>query len=305
MPDYHILNLGAGVQSTTIYLMYLEGLFTPGMTTSIFADTQDEPKAVYRHLQWLISLGGPEIKVRTRGCLGDNLKVGMNGTGQRFISIPAYTKPSEVNAIFKAEPEDLSLEYDDGVMPDGRGQREGMIRRQCTQEYKLVVIHDTIRREVLGLQKGDRIPKDVTITNIIGISMDEIGRMYRIRDRETKKLKFRFPLIEMEMTRQDCINWLQGRVPHEVPRSACVYCPFHDDNEWLAIKESPEDWARAVEIDEALRIPGNVVNRGMDALMYLHESCVPLKDVVLRATPRVAKPLQLGFWRECKGMCGL
>ena len=43
--------------------------------------------------------------------------------------------------------------------------------------------------------------------------------------------RMRAPLIERHMTRRDCLDWLdeRGTVPHEVPRSACVFCPFHDD----------------------------------------------------------------------------
>lgn len=309
MNEIHILNLGAGVQSTTLDLMYREGAITgEPVRCSIFADTKEEPKAVYDHLAWMQSLPGHEILVRSRGSLGDQLKNGLNATGQRFISIPAYTKPQEINRVFREEPAELSLDYDDGIMPDGREDREGMIRRQCTQEFKLIVIYDTIRREILFLEKGERIPKGTRIINVIGISLDEAGRAMRMLKRETKSNGFRFPLLELQMTRQDCINYLEGRVPHKVPRSACVFCPFHDDNEWLDLKEfDPEGWNRAVEVDESLRIPGNVVNRGMDAPMYLHDSCQPLRLVnFVRSPKKVGAQMLLGnFWRECQGMCGV
>jgi len=47
------LNLGAGVQSTTVYLMYLTGEIQPNIECAIFADTGEEPGAVYRHLEWM------------------------------------------------------------------------------------------------------------------------------------------------------------------------------------------------------------------------------------------------------------
>lgn len=52
MITMRILNLGAGVQSTTIFLMAHEGEL-PMIDYAIFADTQEEPKAVYDHLAWL------------------------------------------------------------------------------------------------------------------------------------------------------------------------------------------------------------------------------------------------------------
>lgn len=308
MREIHILNLGAGVQSTALHLMYVEQAIKPPIECSIFADTQGEPKSVYRHVEWLQSLGGPEIKIRTRGSLSAQLKNGLNATGQRFISIPAYTKPQQINEAFRQEPTELSLDYDDGEMPVKGDDREGMIRRQCTKEFKLVVIYKTIREEILGLKPGERMPKDVRIINVVGISLDEVGRAMRMLKRETKSNGFKFPLLDAQMTRQDCLNYLEGRVPHKVPRSACVYCPFHDDNEWLELKNhDPEGWAEAIDVDRSLRSPGNVVNRGMDAPMYLHESCVPLELAVFKPAPKkVGAQMLLGtFWKECQGVCGV
>ncbi len=51
--SYHILNLGAGVQSTALYLMFCRGDIEPTIDYAIFADTGEEPQAVYAHLEWL------------------------------------------------------------------------------------------------------------------------------------------------------------------------------------------------------------------------------------------------------------
>lgn len=49
------LLLGAGVQSTTLALMAAHGEIGPMPDCAIFADTHWEPKAVYDHLNWLMS----------------------------------------------------------------------------------------------------------------------------------------------------------------------------------------------------------------------------------------------------------
>ena len=64
MKTTHILSLGAGVQSTTLYLMFLHGEITPQIDCAIFADTGEEPESVYEHLEWLKAQGGPPILVR-------------------------------------------------------------------------------------------------------------------------------------------------------------------------------------------------------------------------------------------------
>jgi len=59
LTEYHVLNLGAGVQSTTLYLMSMSGEVRP-FDVAIFADTGEEPQAVYKHLEWLQSLKGSQ-----------------------------------------------------------------------------------------------------------------------------------------------------------------------------------------------------------------------------------------------------
>lgn len=294
MREFHILSLGAGVQSTALYLMFMRGDITPPLDAAIFADTQEEPQVVYRHLEWLQSLKGPPIIVRTVGKLGDDLVQGRvrpndvkwSERTRRFASIPAFTTA------------------------DG-GQTVGITRRQCSKEYKTEVIDRTIRREILGLQPRQRIPRDTHVASYMGISLDEAGRAARIRDvfkANNRKFVPKFPLIERFMTRANCIDWLiRYGVPHETPRSACTFCPYHSDYEWDRIKrEDPEGWKRAVQVDYALRSDGSVVNRAMDQVMYLHRSCKPLELVQLDTTPDPRKAqLAINFSVECEGMCGI
>lgn len=68
-----ILNLGGGVQSTTLYLMALRGEIAP-IECALFADLKEEPGSVYRHMEWLKSLNGPTIHVIDAGSLGDDLR---------------------------------------------------------------------------------------------------------------------------------------------------------------------------------------------------------------------------------------
>ena len=74
--EHRVLNLGAGVQSTTVYLMYVRGEITPQIEYAIFADTGEEPASIYRHLEWLKSLSGPPIVSVSIGKLGDDLQQG-------------------------------------------------------------------------------------------------------------------------------------------------------------------------------------------------------------------------------------
>ena len=308
MQDVHVLNLGAGVQSSWLYLAFMgiiEAPFElPKLDVAIWSDTGDEPGAearelglpdtpgsVYAHLDWLRSLNGPPILTGQKGVISKDLARGDGGHGNRLASIPAFTQ-------------------------DLKG-KIGKVKRQCTKEYKLEVIGKVLRRDFLGLPKG-RSPKGVTVHQYIGLSFDEGGRV--ARQRKIKKPNYlvtHFPLWENMITRAQCRIDLAVVVPHRVPRSACVQCPFHDDDEWQRIKAEPLDWQRAVRADESLRVPGNIVNRNMDAKMYLHRSCQPLVQIdfaALKAEKErdmgerekiLAAQGNLNFAEECLGMCGV
>ena len=284
MIERHVLNLGAGVQSTALYLMMMEGR-APKIEAAVFADTQEEPAAVYRHLEWLIALNGPRIIVATLGKLGDDLLRGEALYRVRFAAIPSFI-----------------------LNPDGR---VGRTRRQCSKDYKILVIERAIRREVCGLQPRQRVPKNTKIHQYFGISLDEKSRATRIWERHHVQKESigepHFPLIEMQMTRANCLDYLEKRVPHPVPRSACVFCPFHTDLEWQRLKDAGgPDWDRLVQIDHGIRQEGVVVNRNMNLPMFLHRACKPIDEIDFKPKTN-PKEMQLGFGfgEECEGVCGV
>jgi hypothetical protein len=285
--EYHILNLGAGVQSTALYLMSLrqdEPEHVPAFDCAIFADTQDEPAAVYDHLGWLESLDGPPILKGTAGKLGDDLVAGRISTGQRFASIPAFTSATE-------------------------GQPGGMTRRQCTREYKVDVIERVIRREILGLKPRQWMPRDVLIVQYIGLSFDEPGRII------TTKARFsgvgwaepRFPLFDLQMARGHCRSYLAEVAPgRAIPRSACVFCPYRSNREWRDLRDNhPDDWDRACDVDERMRAATASGGRGLDESLYVHRSCLPLRQAPIDTPESRGEQYTFGFAQECEGMCGV
>lgn len=279
MNEYHILNLGAGVQSTALYLLAREPDPPVRFDLAIFADTGEEPTAVYAHLEHLRSLNIPEICVRSAGRLGDDLVYGRNSTGQRFASIPAFTKN-----------------------PAGK---VGMVRRQCTSEYKIEVVNRAIRRELLGLKSRQRIPRDTVVHQYFGISTDEAARAERAKKRfeGVRHTVPHWPLIEMGWSRRECVEYLRGKLTHEAPKSSCVFCPYRTNQSWRHLKATdPTGWDRAVEVDTALRAGDSLVTRGFRQELYLHRSCVPLAVIDFDAlAPNTLDPMTTG---ECHGLCG-
>lgn len=264
----HIISLGAGVQSSTVYLMAERGLILPRPVAAIFADTVSEPTKVMEWLSWMEAQSSiPIIRVmKSEGGLRKNILEAIEGG--RFAGAPFFTE-SETGG--------------------------GRLRRQCTREFKIEPIIQGVRR-LLDIGKGERAPNRVLAVSWLGISTDEASRM---KPSQAHYIEHRWPLIELGMNREDCKRWVMkhyGRIP---PKSACTFCPYHDDALWRDMKANDhESWADAVDIDNRIR---NGV-RGTTQKLYLHRSMKPLAEVDFR-TAEDAGQLPM-FDEECEGLCG-
>lgn len=255
-----IISLGLGLQSSTMYLMSsLDEIDRSDY--AIFADPGAEHPKTYEYLNWLkewesTSNGIPIITVKKN--LYKDLLSKQNSTGHRFASIPVYAKK--------------------GL---------GILRRQCTYEYKIMTINKKIR-ELHNLKPHKRMkPTEVWI----GITIDEASRM-------KNSLKFnitnKYPLIDLMMNRSDCRKWLEER-NYPVPvKSSCVFCPYSSDSSWKRMKQSEDIWNKVRNVDEAIRTKPE-----LDEEFYLHRSCKPIDEVYLQENQEDL------FGNECEGYCGL
>lgn len=271
-----ILSLGAGVQSSCIAMMAAQGeMERPD--AMIFSDTGDEPKAVY---EWLNEFLKPHIEksgiplyiVRNGNLKEDALKSqvrGLAAEGTRCASLPYFVKNPET------------------------GQK-GMLRRQCTGEYKIIPVVKK-QRELLGYKPRQRIPAG-SCEVWKGISLDELRRA---SVSNVKWYSYYYPLIEMSMTRYDCKLWFKERGHPIPPRSSCLRCPYHSNQEWRNIKiNSPEEWKDVVEFDKTIRNTDKT--RGQ---LFLHSGLIPLDEVDLTTAEDHGQGNL--FDMECMGMCGL
>lgn len=275
-----ILSLGLGVQSTALYYMSSMGEL-PRVDHAIFSDTGKEKKKTLEYLDYLLEWqihndGIPITIVRIRNLYSDLLN-SENSTGQRFASIPAFTK------------------NEDGSI--------GMLRRQCTKEYKIYQVDKAIR-DLYGFAPRKRLP----ITEVWkGITLDEINRMSI--PQESWKIQI-YPFIGyktaikitaekidwgIKMTRTDVINWYYKSKLPIPPKSSCTFCPYQSDAAWLNMKlNEPEDWESAIKVDKAIR---NSTKKGINNPAYLHDSCTPLELIKFKENSD-------DLWKgECSGTC--
>lgn len=264
----NILSLGAGVQSSTMALMAAEGELSPMPDYAIFADTGAEPEEIYKYLDYIESLVPfPILRVME----GEGLEVALQKSlkGGRVATAPFFSTGEN-------------------------GRKTGMLLRQCTSEYKVKPILKKTR-DLMGLKKGQRGPKEVSVRQWIGISVDE---EVRAKPNPTKWIENTFPLLEKNMYRLDCITWMREHGYKEPSKSACYFCPYHDNSTWEDMKEhDPRTFARAVAMDKAIRNGTSGVKKNL----YLHRSLEPLDEVVFDPN----KDQHDMFDHECEGMCGV
>lgn len=282
-----ILNLGAGLQSSTLAEMVIAGQL-PHLDLAIFADTGDEPEYVYeqvRHLEGrLADIDVPLIIVRQseNGIVHDS----MYGQG-RFASMPVFTRNLETGEI-------------------------GRLRRQCTNEYKIRPAHDYVLdwlldrgyAKVVSTSKGSRrrVDNDVYIESWFGFSLDEWHRMSRGKLPAWQKQVC--PLVDLRMTRQHCEEWLIQKGLRVPQKSSCRVCTYRKDSGWLKMAtQYPEDFRLACEFDDWLRSPeaAQRLTMNLEQPVYLHQECIPLSEVDFEQ--RVKADTKPDLFSLCSGSC--
>jgi hypothetical protein len=103
--------------------------------------------------------------------------------------------------------------------------------RSCTADHKIRVIAKWL--------KANGATADDPATVAIGISTDEVHRISR-RTSDRKHERVVYPLIDLNMSRQDCMNAIAEHLP--VPgKSSCFFCPFHTVAAWGDMRRDEPD----------------------------------------------------------------
>lgn len=269
----HVLSFGAGTQSSAMLIKALRGDFDGVIPDYIiFADTGWEPKHVHKWLEKMKEIAksyGKEIIVASNGNIKEDIERAFK-TGERAASLPLYSE-------------------NDG--------EEGIIRRQCTMEYKITPVNRKVR-ELLGYGSRDKVNEVVHMWK--GISTDEIQR---VKPSQVGWIRFEYPFIFDEpRNRSECIAFVEREGLGTPPKSSCIGCPFHNNDMWRDIRDNyPDEWQEAVEFDKLIR---NHPKPGFKSKLYLHKSRVPLDEVDFNDDQLNMFNID-DFENECEGMCGI
>jgi hypothetical protein len=170
---------------------------------------------------------------------------------------------------------------------DENGLCAGKSPAFCSDKWKREVV-----QRFLNAKYGEKYLTKRGVDMWMGISIEEAARRMKITDGKWCR---RYPLIEMLMTKQMCIQCVEDYGLPTPPPSLCWMCPNRDDDLWLFMKENvPEDFARACEHEKEIQQKW--------PWLWLTKYGVPLADAPLK--PSGGKGAQLDLVQFCEtGMC--
>lgn len=228
-----ILSCGAGMQSTALALMACENAVSLGKFPLVpvydlvaFCDLGKEPPWVMDQVKFIENACNA-VRIPFVILQSPLYKDYINNFGKnRVVSIPFWTV-------------------------DSNGKK-GKMMRNCTMDYKINLIQNYVRWNILGYTKGQRTKtEDLKAHEMhIGFSAEE---QQRCKENPHKMFVNKFPLVDMGLERKDNYAYIRDIWGLETKASACTFCPFHRNYFFQHIKENhKEQYEDLVEFDEML-----------------------------------------------------
>lgn len=119
--------------------------------------------------------------------------------------------------------------------------------KQCTVAYKINQILKEIRHQE-GLKRFSA--KKHKLRMFIGFTIDEVGR---IKPDQSTYVYNEFPLALENLTKQDCIDYVEKELGFKPKSSVCNVCYANDFEHCYNIyKNDPQGWEKVVELDKAM-----------------------------------------------------
>lgn len=246
------------MQSTALALMACENVHEPGKYPLVpvydlvaFCDLGKEPPWVLSQVAFIKAAcqeAGIKFVVLHSPLYKDYLQ---NFGRRRVVSIPFWTV--DVNG------------------------KKGKMMRNCTMDYKINLIQNYVRWELLGYRKGQRTKADDLKGHEmhIGFSSEE---KQRCKENPHKMFVNRFPLIEMGMERKDNYAYIRDVWGLETRASACTFCPFHRNYFFHYLKETEsEEYRDLVVFDRMLE--NEQPNTKIRSKLYISRSRKRIEDL--------------------------
>lgn len=115
--------------------------------------------------------------------------------------------------------------------------------RSCTADFKIRVIGRWLR------EHGATPEQPATVA--VGISRDEWHRAHNRRAEPAQHVVY--PLLDLRLSRADCMQIIRTAGLVVPPKSSCWFCPFHRPATWAQMRrDRPALFARAADLEQLL-----------------------------------------------------
>ena len=157
----------------------------------------------------------------------------------------------------------LTKNENKGILPiPYHSKDKGIGQRQCTNQFKISPINQYLRK----------LYGPVGRVAQLGI---HFGEWQRVKDARNKKDTNRFPLVDLQLKRADCVTIVEEAGLPSPPKSACVGCPYLPASRFIELnQEHPKDFERAEKIDKLMNPQGK----------YLSSKMIPLSSLKKQLT---------------------
>jgi hypothetical protein len=199
------ISYGGGIQTFAMLVLAEKGKIKADEV--VFSDTGAEHQETYNHIE---QIAKPLCK-----------KLGIEFTTTRMSKVVTERETGE-KKIASSLIDVVQL----------RKRIPSLKNRWCTEYSKIVPIKMYLREE----QKRLRYEKPAVA--LIGISVDEWQRMHKPH---LSEYTVSYPLIDLRLTRSDCIRLIKESGYPLPPKSGCYFCPFQGTDQWRKLYNTERD----------------------------------------------------------------
>lgn len=212
----HVFSCGGGVQSTACLVLAAQGVIP--YRTFLFANVGDKAESPAT-LQYIAQVLKPYAAIH----------------GLEWIDLAWVDRTGRQRDLYDDLLEQQRSINIPAYMPGGMPGN-----RKCTEFFKIKPIAKWIKANASGCTLGK------------GISTDEPHRA--TPSRESDGYVSAYPLIELGLSRADCLRIAKEAGLPQPPKSSCWFCPFKTTDQWVTMRrERPELFSKAIALESLLQ----------------------------------------------------
>ncbi len=218
-----VWNCGGGVQSVTIAALMVAGKL-PKPDIALMVDTGRERASTWEYLYtWVIpalAKAGIELEIIR---------------SSDWTSVDPYKNPEDPLPLIPA-----FYENPNGTQRLVPGKRRLISR--CSTEWK----KNVVERWLIEYRKVK------AVTQSFGFTTDETNRLPWMKRQENEIFQFKYPLIELGMSRDDCFPAIKELGWPKPKKSRCWMCPHLEPEDWKEVLNSV-DRDKAIEFERQIQ----------------------------------------------------